>query len=341
MRVLPQHNPKVRFRASELEYLEGEAPHAEVRVLDDQSRTILASNDSPDVGFRYSVNPYRGCFHGCAYCYARPTHEYLDLGAGTDFERVLVVKREAPALLREAFAKRSWRGELVAFSGVTDCYQPLEARLELTRQCLEVCLAQQNPVTVITKSPLVERDIDLLAELGLRTSASVAVSIPFWDRDDARALEPYVATPERRMRTIERLSRAGVRVGVSISPVIPGLTDSSIAAILEAAASAGASFAFYVLLRLPGAVKEVFVERLRTAMPGRAEKVLRRMREIHGDGLYRSRFGERQRGTGTYAAMIAQLFETQAARFGLAGAMPPPREDTFRRPATSGQLALF
>ena len=203
MLLRPVANPPNPFATTELEYLDGEPPGARLQVFEDHSRSILATNDSPDVGFKWSVNPYRGCFHACAYCYARPTHEYLSLGAGTDFDRKIVVKPHAAALLREAFEKPSWKGELVVFSGVTDCYQPLEASYALTRGCLEVCAEYKNPVGVITKSPLIERDIDVLTSLAEVADLSVTISIPFWDVDKARAIEPYVATPQRRMHTVE------------------------------------------------------------------------------------------------------------------------------------------
>src|SRR6266849_6145686 len=189
----PVANPPGRFDAYVAEW-EVEPPPAELQVFEDSTRAILAENDSPDVGFRFSVNPYRGCTHACAYCYARPTHEYLDFGAGTDFDTKIAVKMHAPELLRAAFDRHSWRGELIAFSGVTDCYQPLEASFRLTRGCLEVCAEYRNPVGIITKAPLIERDLDLLQELRERAGVSVTVSIPIWNKEHARALEPFVAT---------------------------------------------------------------------------------------------------------------------------------------------------
>src|SRR5947209_7845364 len=255
----PISNPPNPWLSTEVEYLE-EIPPAELEVYEDHTREILAHNDSPDVGFSWSVNPYRGCFHGCAYCYARPTHEYLGLGAGTDFERKITVKPEAPRLLREAFERPSWKGELVIFSGVTDCYQPLEASYRLTRGCLEVCAEYRNPVGIITKAPLIERDIDLLVELSRVAAASVTLSIPFFSVEHARAIEPYVATPERRLHTIEKLAKAGIEVGVNVAPLIPGLNDEEMTAILTAAREAGATHAGMVFLRLPGPVAQVFEE---------------------------------------------------------------------------------
>ena len=235
---MPISNPPNPWATTEVEYLEG-APEMRLEVYVDGTRNILSKNDSPDVGFTWSVNPYRGCFHACAYCYARPTHEYLSFGAGTDFDRKIVIKPNAPALLRAAFGKKSWRRETVVFSGVTDCYQPLEASYRLTRGCLEVCVERQNPAAIITKSALVERDVDLLAELGRVAASHVTVSIPFWDAEKARAIEPYVPTPARRLRVIETLARAGISVGVNVAPIIPGLNDQDIPKILAAAREAG------------------------------------------------------------------------------------------------------
>lgn len=337
----PVANPPNPWATSDVEYLEGEAPHAALEVYEDHTRGILAHNDSPDVGFSWSVNPYRGCFHACAYCYARPSHEYLSFGAGTDFERKIVVKTRAPALLRDAFDAPAWKGELVAFSGVTDCYQPLETSYKLTRRCLEVCAEYRNPASVITKAPLVERDIDLLQELSRVARVGVAVSVPFWDEAKARAIEPFVTTPARRVRTIERLARAGLRVGVMVAPIIPGLNDEDMADVLRAARDAGASFAGSVLLRLPGPVKEVFEERLRASLPLRADRVLARIRETRGGQMYDARFGVRGRGEGVYAEAIQSLFERTAKALGLqtSGFASDEGASTFRRPR--GQLPLF
>jgi len=332
----PISNPPNPWPSAEVEYLD-EIPDAALEVYEDHTREILAHNDSPDLGFTWSVNPYRGCFHGCAYCYARPTHEYLGLGAGTDFDRKITVKPDAPRLLREAFERPSWKGELVVFSGVTDCYQPLEASYRLTRGCLEVCAEYQNPIGVITKAPLIERDIDLLAA----AHASVTVSIPIWDREHAHAIEPYVATPQRRMKTIERLAGAGLDVGVNVAPVIPGLSDSDIPAILEAARAAGARRAGYVFLRLPGSVKQVFEERIRQALPLRAERILSRVREARGGKLYDPRWGVRGRGEGEYADTVRALFESTVRRLGMNLDFPAPQSDGFRRPGRGRQLPLL
>jgi DNA repair photolyase len=339
----PLANPPNPWATTDVEYLDGEAPLAELQVFEDHTKGILAHNDSPDVGFSWSVNPYRGCFHACSYCYARPSHEYLSFGAGTDFERKIVVKPHAPQLLREAFDEPKWKGELVVFSGVTDCYQPLEASYRLTRGCLEVCAEYRQPVGIISKAPLVERDIDVMQELTRSARFSIAVSCPFWDEKKARAIEPFVTTPARRIRTIELLAKAGIDVGVMVAPIIPGLNDEDMGEVLRAAAHAGATHAGMVLLRLPGPVADVFEQRLRAALPLRAERVLRRIRETRGGKLYDSRFAVRGRGEGPYAESIQALFEQTAQRFGLRthrmGADLQEPASTFRRPR--GQLALF
>jgi len=316
MRPVAIANPPNPWASTAVEYLEG-APEMRLEVYEDATRSILATNDSPDVGFKYSVNPYRGCFHACAYCYARPGHEYLSFGAGTDFDRKIMVKIRAPELLRAAFAKKSWRREAVVFSGVTDCYQPLEASYRLTRGCLEVCAETANPVGIITKAPLVERDLDVLQALARVASARVIVSIPFWDPEKARAIEPYVATPARRIRAIRALADAGISVGVNVAPIIPGLNDAEIPNVLAAARDAGATSAGWVLLRLPGPVAQVFEDRVRAAMPLAAERVLHRIRETRGGALYDPRFGVRGRGEGPYADTIRALFEATARRLGL------------------------
>ncbi len=336
-------NPKNRFESTRVEYLDETPGMGNVEIVEDRTREILAHNSSPDVGFDWSVNPYRGCMHACAYCYARPNHEYLGFGAGTDFDTKIVVKRAAPELLRKAFERPSWKGELIVFSGVTDCYQPLESRLKLTRACLEVCAEYRNPVGIITKAPLIERDVDVLQELTRHARVRVQVSVPFFDPAHARAMEPFVATPQRRIQTIERLAHAGIDVGVNVAPIIPGLGDEDMVKVLEAARAAGARRAGFVLLRLPGAVKEVFEDRLRRELPDRAERVLHRIRETRGGELYDSRFGMRGKGTGIYAQTIRNLFEMTCRRLGLeTGFASSDGPATFRRPEKPrAQLELF
>lgn len=250
-------------------------------------------------------------------CYARPTHEYLGFGAGTDFERKIVVKKDAPELLRKALRSPKWKREPVMFSGVTDCYQPLEASMELTRQCLQVCLEENTPAALITKSALVERDVDVLAKLAKGPGVRVTISIPFIDEEQARAIEPYAPSPSRRLKAISNLSKAGMPVGVNVAPIIPGLSDEQMPRILEAAKAAGARWAGWVMLRLPGHVKEVFEERLREKLPLRAEKVLARLRETHGGKLYDATFGKtRMKGNGPYADAMAVLFDRTCEKLG-------------------------
>jgi DNA repair photolyase len=509
VKPIPAANPRSRFAASLVEYFDDAfsagGPEVELSLFEDHTKQVLAENDSPDLGFRYSINPYRGCFHGCAYClagetrilmadgsskqladikpgeqvvgtargasgrrfvpslvldrwatvrrayrvrlnsgdeliasgdhrfltpqgwryviapgknqgarlhlqerdtclgpgkarlktrglfksgpkdvtgsaagdvaavetlgallplfdiatetgdfvangvvshncYARPTHEYLSFGAGTDFERKIVLKPNAPELLRAAFEKPSWQGELIMLSGNTDCYQPLENEYRLTRGILEVCADYRNPVHIITKSALVERDLDLLQKLKAEASVGVSVSIPFWNVETARKLEPYVTTPQRRMKTVERLAAAGIPVTVNIAPLILGLGDRDMPSILEAAASAGAVGASLIPLRLPGAVKEVFSERLQAGFPLAAEKVLRRTREMRGGKLYDSRFGARMSGEGVHFQTVESLFHQTCARLGLnkSEGHRHHRPSTFRRPTDKGgQLRLF
>ncbi|MBU0718136.1 MAG: PA0069 family radical SAM protein [Planctomycetes bacterium] len=319
-------NPPNPYESRHAEWLEP-PPVARVRVYEEESRSILSGNDSPDLPYRWSVNPYRGCQHACSYCYARRTHEYLGHGAGTDFDTKLVAKVNAPELLRQAFSKRSWRGEAVHFSGVTDCYQPLEASYELTRRCLEVCLEFRNPACVVTKGFLVVRDAELLAKLNKRTQVRVQISIPFADAETCRLFEPHASSPPRRFEAIRRLRAVGLPVGVLISPVIPGLTDADIPRILEQAAAAGATSASYTALRLPGSVADVFVKRLREVMPLRADRVLNRLRDIHGGRLNDPRFGDRMRGHGPYWESIRSLFEVSSRRFGFDDTAPSQCRD--------------
>jgi DNA repair photolyase len=327
----PVANPPNPWLSSHTELL-GVAPDQELCVFEEQAKSIVAENQSPDIPFRWSVNPYRGCFHGCAYCYARPTHQYLGFGAGTDFERNLIVKTNAAKLLREKLQRSSWRGENIVFSGVTDCYQPLEASYGLTRACLEVCAEFRQPIGIITKGALVERDVDLLAGLAEHGAATVFVSVPFADAADSRAIEPFVALPERRLRAMRRLADAGVPVGVSVSPLIPGLNDHQVPAILEAARDAGATQAFHVLLRLPAEVEQVFRERLQAAFPLRAAKVLSLVKAMRGGKSNDARFGARMRGEGARYQLMADLFAKTASKLGLAAPLSATVPSPFRRP---------
>jgi DNA repair photolyase len=340
----PTANPPSRFQEVTVAYDEGDSPPpSHVTLLEDQARSILSHNDSPDLPFRWSANPYRGCINGCCYCYARPTHEYLDLGAGTDFDTKIVVKPKAAELLREAFDKPSWHGEMVMFSGVTDCYQAVEAQLHLTRQCLEVCLEYKNPVAVISKSALVERDLDLFAALAREAGFHLTVSLAFADDALARQIEPWAASPSRRLKVIETMAKAGIPVGVMCAPVIPGLNDDQLVRVLERARDAGATSAGWVLLRLPGAVKQVFEERVRVVLPLAADKILHRIRQTRGgDKLYDPSFHTRGRGEGPYAQTLAALFDTTVKRLGY-GDRDAERTmaSRFQRPPRGGQLSLF
>lgn len=333
-------NPPNPWHTAEIDWL-GKPPDAHLEVFTDQSRAILSRNTSPDLGFDWSVNPYRGCYHGCAYCYARPSHQYLDFGAGTDFERRLVVKPKAPRLLAEAFDRRTWRGEVIVFSGNTDCYQPLEAAWQLTRQCLEVCIDYRQPISIITRSTLIERDIELLVELSRVASVHINLSIPFIDDAMARALEPYAPKPSRRLKTLARLSAAGLTVGVMVAPIIPGLTDDQIPEILTRSHEAGARYSGRTLLRLPPPVDAVFERRLREAFPDRAERVLRQLEACRDGSGNDSRFGHRMRGQGPRWAAIDGLWKTWHRKLGFSGAPARPDPTTFRRPQSTQQLPLL
>ncbi|HVT57052.1 MAG TPA: PA0069 family radical SAM protein [Thermoanaerobaculia bacterium] len=346
-------NPTNRFERIAVEAVvqEGEEEEAGAArlttlLLRDSSRSLITYNDSPDIPFSASLNPYRGCEHGCVYCYARPTHEYLGFSAGLDFESRILVKEEAPALLRAELAAPRWRPQVLAMSGVTDPYQPAERRLEITRRCLQVLAEFRNPVAVITKSALVTRDIDLLAELAGCGAAAVMLSITTLDPELARRMEPRAAHPRDRLEAIARLAAAGVPAGVMVAPVVPALTDHEIPRILEAAAAAGARTAGFIVMRLPGAVAGLFEEWLERHYPERKEKVLNRVRELRGGRLNDPRFGSRMRGEGIFAEQIRALFESSRRRHGLARRGLELSTASFRRPAGGGgraanQLQLF
>jgi DNA repair photolyase len=316
-RIRPEANPGNRFESTRVEWEDGvELPQA-LRIHRETAKSIVSANDSPDIPFRYSLNPYRGCAHACAYCYARPSHEYLGLGAGTDFDTQIYAKVNAADLLRKQLASRAWKREPITFSGVTDCYQPAESALRLTRACLEVCLEFRQSVSIITKSTLVLRDLDLLTGLDKVAGAAVVLSIPFADDAMAKLIEPFAAPPSTRFKALAKLGAAGLRTGISLGPIIPGLNDSDIPALLARAKEAGAAFAFYVMLRLPGATREVFLERIRERLPERAGKIEHHVREVRGGGLYETEWGTRMSGTGTMADMVDKLFRIHARKHGL------------------------
>jgi DNA repair photolyase len=336
----PALNPPSRFEEVHVEWDE-EAPPARLRVYDDDSRSILARNDSPDLPFTWSLNPYRGCSHACLYCYARPSHEYLGFGAGTDFDTRILVKREAPRLLAAAFDAPSWAGERVLFSGNTDCYQPLEHRLGLTRGCLEVCLRYKNPVSLITKSNLIERDVPLIAELHRVATVRATVSIPYVDPALARAVEPGAPTPARRLRALKSLADAGVPVGVNVAPVIPGVNDKEVPAVLKAAREAGARWAGLIMVRLPGPVAPYFERRIAEVLPLRAGAIMARIRRARGGELNDPRFGTRMRGSGEEWEATEQLFDVWRKKLGYEAWEHGDEPTTFRRPGEGRQLRLL
>jgi len=329
------------------------------KFFKDNSRTIITHNNSPDVGFESSVNVYRGCEHGCAYCYARPTHEYLGMSAGLDFESKIIVKEDAPALLRKELMSKKWKPQVLVMSGVTDCYQPIERKLRLTRGCLEVLAEFRNPIAMITKNHLITRDKDLLADLARDNAALAFLSITTLDSELCNVLEPRTSRPQFRLQAIRELAEAGVPVGVNIAPVIPGLNDHEIPAILKAAKEAGAKYAGYTMLRLPLSVRPIFEEWVKVHRPDRAEKIIHQIQDVRGgratqkDGGEKSRvprmndarFGSRMRGEGVLADQISQLFKLHCRREGLNEDDIELSTEAFKRPLEekpeSPQLDLF
>jgi DNA repair photolyase len=336
-------NPGNRFEKTFYETSEWDEPgdpHPRTVFLKDETRSIINYNDSPDVGFNASINPYRGCEHGCIYCFARPNHEYLGFSAGLDFESKILVKEDAPELLRRELLSKRWEPQVIAISGVTDAYQPIERRLKLTRRCLEVLVEFRNPVVIITKNEMVTRDVDLLSTLAKVDAVLVFVSVTTLDGHLARELEPRASQPERRLAAIEALSSAGIPTGALVAPVIPGLTDHEMPAILNAVAKAGAVSAGYVPLRLPFAVAPLFEEWLTLHRPLQKQKIINRILSIRGGKLNDPNFGTRLRGEGAHAEQIANLFEVSCRKAGLNSSRPRLSTSAFRRPGPS-QPALF
>jgi DNA repair photolyase len=336
--------PDNRFESIHRERLpddeDDDAPLPRTEFLNDDSQSILAHNDSPDLGFNVGLNPYRGCEHGCIYCYARPTHEYLGFSSGIDFESRILVKHRASELLERELASIRWKPQTIAMSGVTDCYQPVERNLRLTRRCLAVLADFRNPVAIVTKNRLITRDIDLLAELADHHAVAVFVSLTTLDPHLRAVLEPRTSPPAARLRAIEQLSAAGIPVGILLAPVIPALNDHEIPKLLAAAAAAGARFASYITLRLPHANKALFDEWLQTHFPDRREKVLNQIRSLRAGGLNDSCFGARMRGSGPLAAQINTLFRIGCVKAGMEGGRRHLSTAAFRRPA-GVQLELF
>lgn len=334
-------NPHNRFELIRHEPFEDgdpdERPSPKTQFLRDTTRSIIATNDSPDIVFDASINPYRGCEHGCIYCYARPYHEYLGFSIGLDFETKIMVKENAPKLLRKELNSPNWQPKILGISGVTDPYQPIERRLQLTRQCLEVLAEFRNPVTIVTKNRLVTRDIDLLSELAKHQAAGVAIAVTTLDAELARLMEPRATTPTGRLDAIRELSAAGIPTLVLIAPVIPGLTDHEIPAILAAAKDAGAHAAGYTMLRLPHGLPELFGDWLERHYPEKKEKVLSRVREMRGGEINDSRFSMRMRGEGAIADAVKQMFEVTRRKLGYPGRAPLSTA-AFRRPNETPQL---
>lgn len=332
-------NPPNPWLTHSVEWI-GEPPEVKLEVFEEsETRRIITHNDSPDVGFDYTVNCYRGCIHGCTYCFSRPTHEYLGYGAGTDFDRKIIAKVKAPELLRRELMKNSWKGDEIVFSFTSDPYIPLEAHYKLTRQCLEVCAEFRQPIGIITKSALIRRDIDVLKVLATEARLGVFFTIPFTDVATARAVEPFAPLPEARFHAMSDLADAGIRVGIGIAPVIPGLS-TDLPVLLKRAKEAGATMAFINMLRLPGSVAPYFQERLREKLPTKADRVINRILEARDGKMNSSVFGERMHGKGEYWAAIERLFKIHSTRLGFnkTEKRVPRGETTFRRPTAQANL---
>lgn len=317
-----------------------DAPPLPTEYYKDRTRSIIVTNDSPDVAFEASINIYRGCEHGCVYCFARPTHEYLGLSSGLDFESRIFVKEDAPHLLRKELARPSWRPQVLAVSSVTDCYQPIERKLSLTRQCLEVLVDFRNPVELITKNRLITRDMDIFKQMNEYHGVSVNISLTTLNAEVARTMEPRASSPEHRLAAIKELSDAGIPVNVLVAPVIPGLTDHELPSIIKAAGEAGARSAGYIILRLPYAVKDLFVQWLGDHFPGRKNKVLNRIRSLRGGKLYDSTWGRRMSGEGIFADQISKLFEISVRKAGMNRCFHALSTAAFRN-AGDKQMMLF
>ena len=338
------HNPQNRFETLELSLdmpIGADGTQPATKFYKDTSKTCIAYNSSPDIGYNASINPYRGCEHGCVYCYARQTHEYLGFSAGLDFETRIMVKTDAPALLRKELSAKRWQPQVIGLGGVTDIYQPVERRLGLTRQCLEVLLAFRNPVAMVTKNQLITRDIDVLRELAAFDCVSVAISITTLQEELRRVMEPRTSTAENRLRAVRALADAGVHVGVLTAPIIPGLNDHEIPALVQASVEAGAKFVGYTLVHLPYSVKDVFASWLEQHFPDRKERVLNRIRETRGGKLNDPRFGYRMHGQGEYAKQVRALHTQAKRKAGLTRSAFKLSTEFFRVPGRATQPTLF
>ena len=329
---------KLEFQPSKEEIRDGISPKSV--FYKDTAKSIITYNDSPDVGFNAGINPYRGCEHGCIYCYARPSHEFLGLSLGLDFETNIFVKEDAPELLRHELSSTNYKPETIAISGNTDCYQPAEKRFELTRRCLQVLAEFKNPVGVVTKNYLVTRDIDMLKESAEWNGVLVAVSITTLDPELKRVMEPRTSEPKLRLRAIEELSREGIPTVVMVAPVIPGLTDHELPNIIRAASDAGARSAGYIMLRLPYGVSDIFTSWLERYLPDRKHKVLNRIKSVRCGNLNSAQFHRRMRGEGIYAEQVKNLFDIACRKAGLNRQQIALSIDQFKRPG-GAQLDLF
>ena len=329
------------FRPDEMDYfaVEEEEKKIPTQFFRDESKTVISKNDSYDVGFEYSFNPYRGCEHGCVYCYARPSHEFLGFSSGTDFESKIMIKTDAPALLEAEFKLKNYKPDFIMFSGNTDCYQPVERQLKITRETLKVCLKYRNPVSIITKNALIERDTDIIKEMAELNLISVCLSLPTLNKELARKMEPRTSPPGRRLETIEKFAGKNIPVGVNIAPVIPGLNDEEIPSILKEASGRGAVFAGHIMLRLPYSVKDLFLQWLKKEFPDRESKVVNKIREMRDGKLNDSEFGTRFSGQGELAETIHSLFELSCKKYGLNRKKIILRKDLFKR--NTEQIEMF
>lgn len=336
-------NPVNRFEPIYLErnpeWDGSQEPSPKTEFFADAARSIITYNDSPDVGVNAGINPYRGCEHGCVYCFARPSHEYFGLSAGLDFETKIFVKKEAARLLRKELSSPKWMPQVISLSGNVDCYQPAERHFGITRQCLEVLAEFRNPVAIITKNKLVTRDIDILKELSRHRAVSVFISVTTLDKKLAAAMEPRASCPQDRLATIEQLTDAGISAGALVAPVIPGLTDHEVPQIIRKCAQGGAQFAGYVMLRLPFSVKDIFQDWLTQHFPDRKEKVLNRLRQVRGGRLNDPRFGTRLSGEGVFAEQVESLFMLACKKAGIGKRGPALSTASFKKPGE--QLMLF